>query len=117
MPTRPAIRGQIVRHLGSRSRRVLPHGVDEHANEGRRGRRSSGLEPQEYADRIAGLREFAGRLNAEVDFIRTSDEGTQALSSAPSSRHVRPGDIYEDGTPACTASGEREFKAQEDLDA
>jgi methionyl-tRNA synthetase len=113
-----AIGDMIVRHHRQRGEETFYlTGVDEHATKVWRVAQEQGLEPQEYADRIAvPWRELSGRLNAEVDFfIRTSDEGHKRFVREFLQRMYDNGDIYEDVYAGLYCVGCEEFKAEEDL--
>src|SRR5947199_4635821 len=92
-------------------------GVDEHATKVWRVAQEQGLEPQEYADRIAvPWRELPARLNAEVDFfIRTSDEGHKRFVRDFLQRMYDNGDIYQDVYAGFYCVGCEEFKNEDEL--
>ncbi len=92
-------------------------GVDEHATNVARVARSQGLEPQEYADRIAVLwRELPARLNISNDFfIRTSDEGHKRFVRDFLQRIYDRGDIYEGVYAGWYCVGCEAFKTEEEL--
>ena len=92
-------------------------GVDEHATNVARVARSQGLEPQEYADRIAVVwQELPERLNASNDFfIRTSDEGHKAFVREFLQRIYDNGDVYEDVYAGWYCVGCEAFKTEEEL--
>ncbi len=72
-------------------------GVDEHASKVWRVAAEQGLEPKEYADRIAVTwRELPARLNASNDFfIRTTDEGHKQFVQDFLQRIYDNGDVYQ----------------------
>src|SRR5947209_11793233 len=92
-------------------------GVDEHATKVWRVAQEQGLEPQEYADRIAvPWRELPERLNASVDFfIRTSDEGHKTFVRDFLQRIYNNGDVYEGVYAGYYCVGCEEFKAPGEL--
>ena len=92
-------------------------GVDEHATKVWRVAQEQGLEPQEYADRIAvPWRELPERLNASVDFfIRTSDEGHKAFVRDFLQRMYDNGDIYQDVYAGFYCVGCEAFKSEDEL--
>jgi methionyl-tRNA synthetase len=92
-------------------------GVDEHATKVWRVAEEQGLEPQEYADRIAvPWRELPRRLNAEIDFfIRTSDEGHKAFVRDFLQRMYDNGDIYQDVYAGLYCVGCEAFKTEDEL--
>jgi methionyl-tRNA synthetase len=94
-------------------------GVDEHATKVWRVAQEQGLEPQEYADRIAvPWRELPERLNASVDFfIRTSDEGHKAFVRDFLQRIYDKGDIYQDVYAGFYCVGCEAFKSEDELTA
>jgi methionyl-tRNA synthetase len=92
-------------------------GVDEHATKVWRVAEEQGLEPQEYADRIAvPWRELPARMNASIDFfIRTSDEGHKRFVREFLQRMYDNGDIYQDVYAGWYCVGCEEFKNEEEL--
>ena len=92
-------------------------GVDEHATKVWRVAQEQGLEPQEYADRIAvPWRELPERLNASTDFfIRTSDEGHKAFVRDFLQRIYDNGDIYQDVYAGFYCVGCEAFKSEDEL--
>jgi methionyl-tRNA synthetase len=92
-------------------------GVDEHATKVWRVAEEQGLEPQEYADRIAvPWRELPRRLNAEIDFfIRTSDEGHKRFVRDFLQRMYDNGDIYQDVYAGLYCVGCEAFKTEDEL--
>jgi len=94
-------------------------GVDEHATKVWRVAQEQGLEPQEYADRIAEpWRELPARLNADIDFfIRTSDDGHKAFVRDFLQRMYDNGDIYQDVYAGLYCVGCEAFKTEEELTA
>ncbi len=92
-------------------------GVDEHATKVWRVAQEQGLEPQEYADRIAvPWREVPKRINANIDFfIRTSDEGHKAFVREFLQRIYDNGDVYEDVYAGLYCVGCEAFKTEEEL--
>ncbi|MGH3000207.1 MAG: methionine--tRNA ligase, partial [Gaiellaceae bacterium] len=92
-------------------------GVDEHATKVFRVAQEQGLEPQEYADRIAvPWRELPRRLNAETDFfIRTSDDGHKRFVRDFLQRMYDNGDVYEDVYAGWYCVGCEAFKSEEEL--
>jgi methionyl-tRNA synthetase len=94
-------------------------GVDEHATKVWRVAQEQGLEPQEYADRIAvPWRELAPRMNASPDFfIRTSDEGHKRFVRDFLQRMYDNGDIYQDVYAGFYCVGCEAFKTEEELTA
>jgi methionyl-tRNA synthetase len=92
-------------------------GVDEHASKVARVAVEQGLEPQEYADRIAVVwRELPERLNASNDFfIRTSDDGHKRFVQDFLQRIYDNGDIYQDVYAGWYCVGCEEFKNEDEL--
>jgi len=92
-------------------------GVDEHASKVARVAAEQGLEPQDYADRIALVwRELPRRLNASNDFfIRTSDEGHKQFVRDFLQRIYDNGDIYQDVYAGWYCVGCEEFKSEDEL--
>jgi methionyl-tRNA synthetase len=92
-------------------------GVDEHATKVWRVAQEQGLEPQEYADRIAvPWRELPQRLDAEIDFfIRTSDDGHKLFVRDFLQRIYDNGDIYQDVYAGLYCVGCEAFKTEEEL--
>jgi methionyl-tRNA synthetase len=92
-------------------------GVDEHATKVWRVAEEQGLEPKEYADRIAvPWRELPRRLNADIDFfIRTSDEGHERFVREFLQRMYDNGDIYQDVYAGLYCVGCEAFKTEEEL--
>ncbi len=92
-------------------------GVDEHATKVWRVAQEQGLEPQEYADRIAlPWRELPQRLNADIDFfLRTSDEGHKRFVRDFLQRIYDSGDVYEDVYAGLYCVGCEAFKTEEEL--
>jgi len=92
-------------------------GVDEHATKVWRVAHEQGLEPQEYADRIAvPWRELPARLDADVDFfIRTSDDGHKRFVRDFFQRMYDNGDIYKDVYAGLYCVGCESFKTEEEL--
>jgi methionyl-tRNA synthetase len=92
-------------------------GVDEHATNVALVAASQGLEPQEYADRIAVVwRELPERLNATNDFfIRTSDEGHKRFVREFLQRIYDNGDVYEGVYAGWYCVGCEAFKTEEEL--
>ena len=113
-----AIADMLVRHHRQRGDDTFfLTGVDEHATKVYRVAREQGLEPQEYADRIAvPWRELPERLNASTDyFIRTSDEGHKAFVRDFLQRMHDNGDIYQDVYAGLYCVGCEAFKADDEL--
>ncbi len=92
-------------------------GVDEHATKVWRVAEEQGLEPQEYADRIAvPWRDLPRRMNAEIDFfIRTSDEGHKTFVRDFLQRMYDNGDIYQDVYAGLYCVGCEAFKTEDEL--
>jgi methionyl-tRNA synthetase len=92
-------------------------GIDEHASKVARVAAEQGLEPKEYADRIAVVwRELPDRLNASIDFfIRTSDDGHKEFVQEFLQRIYDNGDVYQDVYAGLYCVGCEEFKSPEDL--
>ena len=108
----------LVRHHAQRGEDTFfLTGVDEHATKVWRVAQEQGLEPQEYADRIAvPWRELAGRLNASPDFfIRTSDEGHKRFVRTFLQRMYDNGDIYQDVYAGWYCVGCEAFKSEDEL--
>jgi methionyl-tRNA synthetase len=113
-----AIGDMLVRHQRQRGAETFfLTGVDEHATKVWRVAHEQGLEPQEYADRIAvPWRALPGRLDAEVDFfIRTSDEGHKRFVREFLQRMYDNGDVYEDVYAGLYCVGCEAFKTEEEL--
>ena len=113
-----AIADMIVRHHKQRGEETFfLTGVDEHATKVWRVAQEQGLEPQEYADRIAvPWRELPVRLNAETDyFIRTSDEGHKVFVRDFLQRMYDNGDIYQDVYAGLYCVGCEAFKTEDEL--
>jgi len=108
----------LVRHHRQRGEETFfLTGVDEHAANVARVAAAQGLEPQEYADRIAPVwRELPRRLNAGVDFfIRTSDEGHKAFVQDFLQRIYDNGDVYQDVYAGLYCVGCEAFKTKAEL--
>jgi methionyl-tRNA synthetase len=92
-------------------------GVDEHATKVWRVAEEQGLEPQEYADRIAvPWRELPRRLNADIDFfIRTSDEGHKRFVREFLQQIYDNGDVYQDVYAGLYCVGCEAFKTEDEL--
>jgi methionyl-tRNA synthetase len=108
----------IVRHHRQRGDETFfLTGVDEHATKVWRVAQEQGLEPQEYADRIAvPWRELPARLNASTDFfIRTSDEGHKVFVREFLQRMYDKGDIYQDVYAGLYCVGCEAFKNEDEL--
>jgi len=92
-------------------------GVDEHASKVARVAAEQGLEPQEYADRIAVVwRELPERLNVTNDFfIRTSDDGHKRFVQDFLQRIYDNGDVYQDVYAGWYCVGCEEFKNPDEL--
>jgi methionyl-tRNA synthetase len=113
-----AIGDMIVRHHRQRGDETFfLTGVDEHATKVYRVAREQGLEPQEYADRIAvPWRELPRRLNAATDFfIRTSDEGHKRFVRDFLQRMYDNGDVYQDVYAGLYCVGCEAFKTEDEL--
>ena len=113
-----AIGDMIVRHHRQRGEETFfLTGVDEHATKVWRVAQEQGLEPQEYADRIAvPWRELGPRLNASTDFfIRTSDEGHKRFVRDFLQRMYDKGDIYQDVYAGLYCVGCEAFKNEDEL--
>ena len=113
-----AIGDMLVRHQRQRGADTFfLTGVDEHATKVWRVAQEQGLEPQEYADRIAvPWRELPERMNASIDFfIRTSDEGHKRFVREFLQRMYDNGDIYQDVYAGWYCVGCEEFKSEEEL--
>jgi methionyl-tRNA synthetase len=110
----------LVRHHAQRGEETFfLTGVDEHATKVWRVAQEQGLEPQEYADRIAvPWRELAPRMNASPDFfIRTSDEGHKRFVRDFLQRMYDNGDIYQDVYAGFYCVGCEAFKSEDELTA
>ncbi len=110
----------LVRHQRQRGRDTFfLTGIDEHASKVARVAAEQGLEPQEYADGIAGIwRDLPARLNASNDFfIRTSDEGHKRFVSDFLTRIRDNGrdDIYQDVYAGLYCVGCEAFKTESEL--
>ena len=108
----------LVRHHRQRGEETFfLTGVDEHAANVARAAAEQGLEPQEYADRIAPVwRDLPRRLNASIDFfIRTSDEGHKAFVQDFLQRIYDNGDIYQDIYAGLYCVGCEAFKTEAEL--
>ena len=108
----------LVRHHAQRGEETFfLTGVDEHATKVWRVAQEQGLEPQEYADRIAvPWRELAPRMNAAPDFfIRTSDEGHKRFVRDFLQRMYDNGDVYQDVYAGFYCVGCEAFKSEEEL--
>ena len=108
----------LVRNHGQRGEETFfLTGVDEHATKVWRVAQEQGLEPQEYADRIAvPWRELPQRLNASVDFfIRTSDDGHKTFVRDFLQRIYDNGDIYQDVYAGFYCVGCEAFKSEDEL--
>jgi methionyl-tRNA synthetase len=92
-------------------------GVDEHATKVWRVAEEQGLEPQEYADRIAvPWRELPRRLNADIDFfIRTSDDGHKRFVREFLQQIYDNGDVYQDVYAGLYCVGCEAFKTEDEL--
>ena len=92
-------------------------GVDEHASKVARVAAEQGLEPKEYADRIAETwRALPARLNATNDFfIRTTDEGHKAFVQEFLQRIFDNGDVYQDVYAGLYCVGCEAFKNEDEL--
>ncbi len=115
-----AIGDMIVRHHRQRGEETFfLTGVDEHATKVYRVAQEQGLEPQEYADRIAvPWRELPKRMNASIDFfIRTSDEGHKRFVRDFLQRMYDNGDIYQDVYAGLYCVGCEAFKNEDELTA
>jgi methionyl-tRNA synthetase len=113
-----AIGDMLVRHQRQRGAETFYlTGVDEHATKVWRVAHEQGLEPQEYADRIAvPWRELPQRLNAEVDFfLRTSDDGHKAFVRDFLQRMYDNGDVYQDVYAGLYCVGCEAFKSEDEL--
>lgn len=113
-----AIGDMIVRNRRQRGQETFfLTGVDEHATKVYRVAQEQGLEPQEYADRIAvPWRELPKRLDAGTDFfIRTSDDGHKRFVRDFLQRMYDNGDIYEDVYAGWYCVGCEAFKTDEEL--
>ena len=113
-----AIGDMIVRHHRQRGDETFYlTGVDEHATKVWRVAQEQGLEPQEYADRIAvPWRQLPKRLNASTDFfIRTSDEGHKRFVRDFLQRMYDDGDIYQDVYAGLYCVGCEAFKSEDEL--
>jgi len=89
----------LARHFRQRGEDVyFLTGVDEHALNVARVAAEQGLEPKQYADRIAVVwKELPRRLNAVNDFfIRTTDPGHKAFVQDFLQRMYDAGDVYQD---------------------
>jgi methionyl-tRNA synthetase len=110
----------LVRHQRQRGQDTFfLTGVDEHASKVARVAAEQGLEPQEYADRIATVwRELPRRIGASNDFfIRTSDEGHKAFVQDFLLRIRDNGrdDIYQDVYAGLYCVGCEAFKTEAEL--
>ena len=92
-------------------------GVDEHASKVARVAVEQGLEPKEYADRIAEVwRALPARLNAGNDFfIRTTDAGHKAFVQKFLQRIFDNGDVYQDVYAGLYCVGCEAFKNEDEL--
>ncbi len=92
-------------------------GVDEHATNVARVARSQGLEPQEYADRIAvAWRALPERLQVTNDFfIRTSDDEHKQFVREFLQRIYDNGDVYEGVYAGWYCVGCEAFKTEDEL--
>ena len=92
-------------------------GVDEHAANVARIAAEQGLEPQEYADRIAPVwRALPERLNASNDFfIRTSDDEHKRFVQEFLQRIHDNGDVYQDVYAGLYCVGCEAFKSEAEL--
>jgi methionyl-tRNA synthetase len=94
-------------------------GVDEHASKVARVAAEQGLEPKEYADRIAVVwRELPARLGVSNDFfLRTSDDGHKAFVQDFLQRIRDNGrdDIYQDVYAGLYCVGCEAFKTEAEL--
>ena len=92
-------------------------GVDEHASKVARVAAEQGLEPKEYADRIAeAWRALPARLNASNDFfIRTTDEGHKEFVQHFLRRIYDNGDVYQDVYAGLYCVGCEAFKSEDEL--
>jgi len=108
----------LVRHQRQRGQETFfLTGVDEHATKVARVAAEQGLDPQEYADRIAVVwQELPRRLNASVDFfIRTSDAGHKEFVRGFLQRIYDNGDVYQDVYAGLYCVGCEAFKTEEEL--
>ena len=110
----------LARHMRQRGLDVFfLTGVDEHASKVARVAAEQGLEPQEYADRIAEVwRALPGRLGASNDFfIRTSDAGHKVFVQDFLERIRSNGcdDIYQDVYAGLYCVGCEAFKTEAEL--
>jgi methionyl-tRNA synthetase len=113
-----AIGDMLVRHQRQRGADTFfLTGVDEHATKVWRVAEEQGLEPQEYADRIAvPWRELPRRLNADIDFfIRTSDEGHKRFVREFLQQIYDNGDVYQDVYAGLYCVGCEAFKTEDEL--
>jgi methionyl-tRNA synthetase len=115
-----AIGDMLVRHQRQRGADTFfLTGVDEHATKVWRVAEEQGLEPQEYADRIAvPWRELAPLVNTDVDFfIRTSDDGHKRFVQDFLQRIRDNGrdDIYQDVYAGLYCVGCEAFKTEAEL--
>ncbi len=92
-------------------------GTDEHATNVARVARSEGLEPKEFADRMAVVwRALPERLNASNDFfIRTSDEGHARFVREFLQRIYDNGDVYDGVYAGLYCVGCESFKNEDEL--
>src|SRR5512132_1593819 len=108
----------VVRHHRQRGEDTFfLTGVDEHASKVWRVAAEQGLEPQEYADRIAVTwRELPARLNAMNDFfIRTTDDGHKRFVQEFLQRIYDNGDVYQDVYAGLYCVGCEAFKSESEL--
>src|SRR5438067_3245027 len=108
----------LVRHHRQRGQETFfLTGVDEHASKVARVAAEQGLEPQEYADRIAVVwRDLPPRLNASNDFfIRTSDDGHKRFVQDFLQRIYDNGDIYQHTYAGWYCVGCEAFKTEDEL--
>ena len=108
----------LVRHHRQRGEETFfLTGVDEHASKVARVAAEQGLEPKQYADRIAEVwRALPARLNASNDFfIRTTDEGHKAFVQDFLQRIYDNGDVYQDVYAGLYCVGCEAFKSEDEL--
>ena len=108
----------FVRHQRQRGEETFfLTGTDEHASKVARVAQEQGLEPKEYADRIAEQwRELPERVGASIDFfIRTTDEEHKAFVQEFLQRIYDNGDIYQDVYRGLYCVGCEAFKTEAEL--
>ncbi len=108
----------LARHHRQRGEEVFfLTGVDEHGSNVARVAAEQGLEPKEYADRIAVVwKELPRRLNATNDFfIRTTDTGHKGFVQGFLQRMYDAEDVYQDVYAGWYCVGCEAFKTEAEL--